>query len=88
VGELPIRFTDDSANKGGVIFVAPNARLNIASNNFTFLNNSAASGAAIYSPFGSTVTIGPGTNRPPTVDRSIAFNGAGNGGAIYNRAVS
>jgi predicted outer membrane repeat protein len=83
--ELPIRFTDNSATNGGAIFVAPNARLNIASNNFTFLNNSAASGAAIYNSFGSTVTIGPGTNRPPTVERSIAFNGAGNGGAIYNR---
>jgi predicted outer membrane repeat protein len=84
-GELPIRFTDDSATTGGAIYVGPNTRLNIASNNFTFINNNAGLGAAIYQSFGSTVTIGPGTNRPPTVDRSIAFNGAGNGGAIYNR---
>ena len=83
--ELPIRFTDDIATNGGAIFVAPNARLNIASNNFTFLNNDAISGGAIYNS-GGIVTIGPGTNRPPKVDRSIAFNGASNGGAIYNRS--
>jgi predicted outer membrane repeat protein len=75
-------FTNDTADRGGAIYVNTGATLNIASNNFLFSNNRAGiDGAAIYST-GGKVNIMRGSSNLSSV--SFANNQAAYGGAIYS----
>ena len=83
---LANRFSNDTADEGGAIYVNTGATLNIASNNFIFTADRAGdSGGAIYNN-GGTVKITRGGELPPLKDVTFAQNVVehNDGGAIYS----